>query len=793
MLKNYLKVALRTLLRQKITSFINITCLTIGITSCLLLLLWVQDEWSYDRYHEKGSRIFRVPFQLEVNNKIEQGASTPAPLAPALVNEFPWIQKAIKIDSYKETIKVQGKCFKEEVFFSDPEIFDLFTFPLVEGDRNTALKESHAILISEKIKNKYFGKENPLGKTIEFTNWKYDYTITGVFKDIPHNSHIRFDFLGIFTNKKKDTSPNWGAMNYYTYILVTENAPLNTFNEKMNQFVEKYMGKHMVDMYKFKYLLQPLTQIHLVSSPLGNDIASTTDLNTVYIISAIAFFILFIACLNYIHLATAKFSNRSKEAALRKVMGSSNLEIINQFLVESFLHASIAFLLSLFIAGIMLPFFNTLANKQLEFNAFNHWLIILGMSVIVIFVGLFSGIVPALFMMRFKPAPGLKGVYKTNPLISALRKFLVVFQFASAAIFFICTMIVSEQLIYMRTKNMGLNKENIINIALNKNEEARKKYEAIKHEFLQNSEIVSVCASAFTPGKPTWYNNYRYDGMPGNISPGINCMPVDYDFINTFQLKISDGRGFSKDFSTDAKNAFVVNKAAEKEFGFESAVGKNISISGDWKKGTIIGVVEDFNYNSLHGAVKPLVFYIDPPNFDFISVKLKPGWSISKTIEFLKRKWNQFLPGDTFVYSFLDDDYEHLYETEFRVKNIFISVAILEILLSCLGVYGLMAFNIEKRTKEIGIRKALGASVRELNVLLLKEYILWIIVANVFAWPIAYYVMRLWLQNFVYRVDISPRYFLFPGLSILIIALLTVIYKTVKTALASPIIALREE
>lgn len=791
MFKNYLKIAFRTLIRQKSTSFINIACLTIGISACLLLLLWVQDELSFDRFHEKANRIYRVFYRTEANNIIERCVSTPAPLAPALVNEFPWIQKAMKIDSYKETIKIQGKSFKEEIFLSDPEIFNIFTIPLVEGDRNTALKEPYTMLISESKKNKYFGKANPIGKNIELPNWNREYTIIGVFKDIPHNSHIRIDFLGSF-NKQKGGSPDWGIRNYYTYILIKEDAPLETFNEKMPQFVEKYMGKHLRDMYKFTYLLQPLTQIHLISSAMENDIAATMDVSTVYIVSAIAFFILFIACLNYIHLTTAKFSNRSKEAALRKILGASKRKLISQFLVESFLHTIIAFLLAVFIANAFLPLFISLSDKPLDINAFNNWPIIIGMLGIVIMVGLFSGIVPALFMLKFNLILALKGVYKSNPLISVLRKFLVVFQFAMAIIFFICTLIISDQLIYMSSKNMGLNKENVINIAINKNEEAIKKYKVLKHEFLQNPDVVRVSVSGFTPGNTTWNMNYWIDGMLVNASPMIACIPVDYDFIDTFQLKIAAGRGFSENFPTDAENAFIINKAAEKAIGYESAVGKNFSLAGGWKKGPIIGVVDNFNYNSLHGEVKPLALYIDPPTFDFFSIRIQPG-RIPKTIEYLKRKWAEFLPGETFEYSFIDEDYEHLYKTEFRTKKIFISVAILEILLSCLGIFGLITYSAEKRTKEIGIRKVLGASVRELNILLLKEFILWILAANVLAWPIAWYAMRQWLQNFAYRIEISPLHFLLAGLIVFIIAVLTIIYKTVKTASADPVEALKEE
>lgn len=792
MFRNYLKVALRSLLKYKGHSFINIAGLSIGMAACLLLFLWIQDELSYDRYHEYADRIFRVVSQYEYNGEVNHSASIPAPIAPALIDDFPWIQKAIRFARNRFLIKCGDTIFNEEVFFTDPDIFDVFTFPLVMGNPDTALKNPSTILISEEMRNKYFGDENPLGKTIRVGE-EYDYKITGVFKNIPGNSHFRFHFLSSVLNYGREHLSKWGVLNYFTYILIKKDFPrvIDTFHEKMPQFVEKYRGKDVIEMYKLTYLLQPLTSIHLHSS-IGNDFESNRDIDTVYFFSAIALLILLIACLNYINLATARFTTRCREAGLRKVLGATQGQLVGRFLGESFLLTSAALPPGVLLAEAFLPLFNSLIGKELVFHYFSNVYLLSGLIGIFFCVGFVSGIVPALFTSTFQPTAVLKGMFRTGGFIPILRRSLVVFQFSISIVFIICTLIISNQLHYMRTKNPGFNKNYVVNIKTNLNEEALLKYETIKYEFSQHPNVTAVSASSFFPGRPRWNNNYWLDGASPNEYGFIGCISADYDFIDTFQLNLIEGRGFSKGFPTDTDSAFIINEAAVKEFGWKSAIGQNLKVSADWKKGTVIGVVQDFHFNSLHKKIQPVVLYIDPASFDYFSVRINPG-NVSQTLDFLKTKWEALVHDEPFVFSFLDEDIGNLYKAEAKLGTLFIVVSSLAVFVACLGLFGLAAFTTEQRTKEIGIRKVFGASVGKIVLLLSKEFTRWVLISNIIAWPIAWYAMNQWIQNFEYRITILPWTFLLSGLLTFVIALMTVSFKSVRAASSNPVEALRYE
>jgi len=792
MFKNYLKVAFRKLLRHKGYSTINIVCLAVGLAACLLLFLWVQDELSYDRYHEHAERIYRVISQEEADGRVDHSAGTPIALAPALLNEFPWIQKAVRFGKFNLTIRYREKIFEETVFTVDPGVQDIFTIPLVQGDPKTAFNSQGTILISEKMKKKYFGEENPMGKTLNLYE-EYDFTVTGVFKNLPRNSHFRFDFLLPKLKYRADHVKNWGVANYRTYILTSDNSAgsLETFYKKLPQFVEKYRGKEIADKYKITYFLQPLTDIRLGSGIRGN-FEPGEDVRTLYILSAVALFLLLVACLNYINLATARFVTRARESGLRRVLGATRSQLIRQSLGESFLTALVALPVAILTAELFLPFFNSLSGKTLAFHYFNNLFLLVVLAGIILFVGLISGIIPVLFIIRFRPTDSLKGVVRASSVISFLRRILVVFQFSMSIIFIVCTLLASGQLRYTQRKDLGLNKENVIQVHLGRDREARLKYKTLKNEFSKHPDVKTAGASGFMPGRPAWNNNYWIDGMAKTETRMIGGIPVDYDFIDTFGLTLIEGRGFSKDFSTDAERAFIINEAAREEFGWQSAVGKTIQVSVGWRTGTIIGVVKDFHYDSLHGEVKPVVLYIDPENFQYISVRITPH-NIQRTIDFLKNTWEKSVHGQPFVYSFLDEDYDRLYKPEERMLKILLAVTLLELVIACLGLLGLAAFTTEQRTREIGIRKVLGASVFGIVRLLSKNFARWVLVSNVIAWPIAWYAMHRWLQNFAFRIDISPWPFLWAGLLALAVALLTVGYNAFRAASADPVKTLKYE
>jgi putative ABC transport system permease protein len=786
MFRNYLKIAFRVLRRYKAYSFINIIGLAIGMATCLLLFLWVQNELSYDRYHEKAERIYRAFLQWETEGQVDRFARTPAPLGPALVNEFPDVEKAVRFGMNRFLISYENKRFYEDVFFADPEVFDVFTFPLIKGDPKAVLREPHSIIISEEIKDKYFGEEDPIGKIINLDEFR-DFKITGVFKIIPPNSHFRFNFLGCFRDYAARHFDQWGMSNYWTYVLTSKNFNQDKFKEKLPDFVEKYRGKEVRYKYKVTYPLQSLTSIHL-HSDLRGEIEPNSDIETIYIFSAVAFFILLIACLNYINLSTARYASRAREVGLRKVVGASRRQLINQFLGESLLLSFVGLLLAVALAELFLPLFNSLSGKRLTIDYLGNFILLPGLVIIVLFVGLTAGSLPAFYLSALQPVKALKGMLKAGSRVSWLRRSLVVSQFAISIIFIFCTITISNQLSYIRNKKLGFNKEHLVNIPIY-DKDALQRYGTIKNEFLKNPRISGVSASSYFPGKVSGYQNYWYEGMSDRENPMISWIPVDHDFLPTFGIELVSGRNFSRDFPSDVKGAYILNESAVKEIGWDSPLGKQFKII---EKGTVVGVVKDFHFKSLHQEIEPLVLYLCPEYFEYFSVRISPE-AIPQTLAFLKDKWQELVPNQLFQYSFLDEDFDNLYKAEMRLEKIFGIVTSLAIFIACLGLFGLAAFSAEQRTKEIGVRKVLGASVTGIIILLSREFTRWVLVANIIAWPLAYYAMSRWLQNFAYRISVGFWVFLLAAALAFMIALLTVSYQAIKAAIASPVESLRYE
>jgi len=784
--KNF-KIAFRNTMKYRGHSFINIIGLSVGMAACMLLFLWVQDELSYDRYHKNAERIYRVIYQWEKNGQVNRFAVTPAPLGPALVDEFPEIQKAVRFGTNKFIVRYKKKIFQENIFWTDPEIFDVFTFRLYKGDPQVALKEPYSILISEEISNKYFGEENPIGKIINLSK-KGDYRITGVFKNIPSNSHFRFDFLGPFSDYEGKDFDQWGISNYYTYILVSSDFKPGKFREKLHQFIEKYKGKS-ASFYKTTFMLQPLTRIHL-HSDLRGEIQPNGDIGNIYIFTIIAFFILVIACLNYINLSTARNINRAKEVGIRKALGATLPQLLNQFLMESFLLAFIIIPFAVILTELFLPIFNSLSNKHLVIHYFNNFFFLGGLAVIILFVGFVPGILPAFFISILHPVNALKGEFKTGSKVPLLKKSLVISQFSLSIIFIISAVFISNQLNYMRNRNLGIDNKNIVNIPIY-SKEALKKYEMLKDEFLKHPSVKAVCASSFFLGKNNNNINYWREGASPDQQRMINCINVDHDFIKTFSINCVKGRNFSKQFPSDLDNSYIVNESAIKEWGWQSPIGKQLSI-GNRKRGTVIGVVEDFHFKSLHQEIEPMVLYINPDWFSYFSVKIAPQ-NISETLNFLKTKWQEIFPEQSFQYSFMDNEIQDLYSFEAKLAKIFIIVTLLSIFISCLGLFGLAAFTIEQRIKEISIRKVLGSSVLGIWLLLSKEFSKWVLMANIIAWPIAWFAINQWLQNFAYRIGFGIWIFLLAGLIALVVSMLTISVKSVRAAMANPVKGLRFE
>ena len=783
-----MKVALRNLLKHKGHSFINIFGLSLGMSCCLLLFLWVQEELSYDRYHEKASRIFRVVNQYEVDGQVKRSAASSAPLAPALLADFPEVEKAVRLGTNGFLVSCKDKYFIEQIFFADPEFFEIFNFPIVQGNQKTALKEPDAILISETMKNKYFGEEEPLGKIL-ILDEKKTFQVTGVFKDIPPNSHFRFDFLGNFAGYASKDLTNWGVSNYYTYILVKETSSFAGLKEKLPLFIEKYRGKAAVEKYKTKYLLQPLTTIHLHSN-LKNEIEPNSDVGTVYSFSAVALFVLFIACINYINLTTAMYMKREKEIGLRKIFGALRPQLLYEFLLEALFFSLIALVLALILTKLFLPFFNSISGKSLIIDILDNLLLFPVIFGIFLTVGGISGLFPAVFLSSRPPVNTLKGTFNTIGRASFYRRFLVVFQFAISIVFIIATLIIIKQSRYITAKNLGFTKDNMICIPIH-TKTVQEKYQTIKSEFLRLANVRAASASTFLPEKNYWYVNYWREGINTDENPMIHCLNVDEDFIRTFEIKILKGRSFSERFPADRESTYILNESAVKEFGWESPPGKKFKL-GSGKVGTVIGIIQDFYFRSLYHEIKPAVLYFSPQWFAYFSVRISP-YAIPGTLNLLKKKWQEILPGEPFSYSFLDDDIDNLYKTEWRLGKIFTVVAILAIIIACLGLLGLAVFSTGQRTKEIGIHKVHGASVGRIVLLLSREFTGCVLLANIIAWPIAWYTMNKWLKNFAYRTDMSIGLFFMSGAIVLIIALLTIGYKTMAAASANPVNTLRYE
>lgn len=789
MLKYYLKTAFRNLAASKGQSLINIIGLSVGLTACLLLALWIQDELSYDRHHRKWDRIYRVCRQDESNGRVKQRAQTPAPLAPALLHEFPWIKKAVRFVKSERLLECREQKSYEKIFFTDSNALEVFDFPLVMGDKNTALKEPRSILISEEMKTKYFGDENPLGETI-ILNDKYSFTITGIFKKIPGNSHFRFDFLGSFFQGQPRYATQWGARNYYTYVLTNASPPLDTFERQLPVFIEKYEGKDILEMYQVKYFFQPLHRIHL-HSHLRGEIEPNTKKSTIVIFTAIGLFLLLLACLNYINIATSRFIKRTREIGLRKVLGATRGQLFVQLLTESFVNTFISMLPAVYMVKLFVPLLNSLSGKTLGFHIVGSPVLLMITAGLFLSTGFISGVVPGLIISSYQPVVSLKGLFKAGSKFSGLRQAQVVLQFAVTIALVICTLIIYRQLHYTRSKDMGINIDNIVNVALDHSQEALLKTDTIKYEFSRHPNISAVSASAFFPGWPRWNMNYWIDGMASDDYRMISCIPVDYDFFKTFETSFVEGREFWRDFSTDDEQAFIVNRAAVKEFGWEAGVGQRLNI-GNWRKGTIVGVVENFHYDSLYTGINPVVFYISPDAYEYVHVRVLSA-NVAQTIEFLETKWRELVPGHSFSYSFLDEDYRRLYVREIRLSKILAFFVGVNIFIACLGLFGLAAFTVEQRTREIGIRKVYGATVQSIVILLSKEFSKWVLLGNVIAWPVAYYFMKGWLRDFAHRVDITPLPFVATGLFALLLAMMVIGFKTVKASVADPVESLRYE
>jgi len=806
MFRNYFKIAFRNLKKYKGYSFINIAGLAIGIACCLLILLLVRDELSFDRFHEYKNQIYRVivqqPGQFYMGTDFL--AVTPAPLAAALKEEFPEVIQATRIDQSNNVImSTKNKRFYEDGFlWADDHFFEVFTFPFLRGDQSKALSEPYSVVISERMAHKYFGDEDPMGKIVALSN-RYDFIVTGIMKDIPQNSHLQFDFLAPLMTLKsirgqEDYLERWGNYSYYTYILLPEGYSPKGLEKKFPAFVEKYMGERLRRMRQqdptrqtSRFFLQPLKHIHLYSH-INFEISPNSDIKQIYLLSALALVLLLIACINYMNLATARSAIRAKEVGMRKVIGAQRRQLIRQFIGESVFFSFIAILLAAILVELLLPVFNSLIGKSIRLHFFHDWEFFFALICVALAVGIISGSYPAFFLSSFQPVSVLKGSLKAEVRGSILRRMLVVFQFAASIVLVISTIIIYSQIEYIRNRKLGFSREQVVVLPV-KDRELRENHEPFKHELLQNPAVLGCTASTWLPNNiRTNVGDTIWEGMEERADLQVYFLEADHDFIDLFEIELVEGRNFSREFSTDSQ-AYIVNEAARKIFGWEKALGKRFGFRREVVgTGPVIGVVKDFHFLSLHQEIQPLIIHLTDNWMSYLSVKINTQ-NIPQTVEFLKEIWKKFSPNHPFEYFFLDDDFEKMYRSEMRLGKIFASFTVLAVFIACLGLFGLASFTSEQRTKEIGVRKVLGASVSNIVVLLSKEFSKWLLIASLVAWPVAYYAVSQWLQSFAYRISIGIWIFLLSTVLALFVAMATVSFKAVRAAIANPVDALRYE
>ncbi|MES3017786.1 MAG: ABC transporter permease [Bacteroidota bacterium] len=804
MLRNYIKIAWRNLIRNKATSFLNIFGLAIGITTCLVIMLYVYNELSYDRYNEKADQIVRVVFRGVIGGGEMKEANVMAPVARTLKSDFPEVISATRIQSGGSPLISYGeKTFKEtDLAFADSNFFEVFTVPLIKGDPATALKNPNSIVVSKETAEKYFGDQDPLGKVLNFKSWTSSYKITGVYDKIPSQSHFHFNMIGSLVTNPDERNDSWMTSGYFTYLVLPRGYDYKELEAKLPAVIDKYAAPQInkafgmnIEEFRKKgnqigLYLQPITDIHL-RSDLNGDLASHGDISYIYIFSAIALFMLLIACINFMNLSTASASKRSREVGIRKVMGSLRSDVIRQFLVESLLITTLALLIGLGFLYLVLPVFNEIAASDLSLTVFvNIWTIPI-LLVFVMIVGGIAGSYPAFFLSSFKPVAVLKGAVSTVKSSGlSLRSSLVVFQFFISVVLIISTLVVHNQLSYIQNKKLGYDKEQLL--VVENTWQLRNGTEAFKNELLKDPRVQSISNTGFLPAGNTNFNNFSVY-PEGKVNQYVKTPKheIDYEYLKTMGIELSKGRNFSPDFKTDS-SAAIINETAARALGWPNdAVGHKVvgmvDNEGTMMTYNIIGVVKDFHFKPLHESITPMIMMLGGGGNLIVKFKADDA---SGLIALAKSKWTSEEP---FVYSFIDERYNKTYQAEQRVGNVLNIFAGLTIFVACLGLFGLATFTAQQRIKEIGIRKVLGASVIGITGMLSKDFIKLVLIAIVLAAPVAWYITSRWLEDFAYRVDLSWSTFIVSGLSAVIIAVITVSFQAIKASLTNPVKSLRSE
>ncbi|MCH8959912.1 MAG: ABC transporter permease [Bacteroidetes bacterium] len=796
MLANYLKIALRNLRRHPAYTFINVTGLAVGMACCLLILLFVRDELSYDRHHDNADRIYRIVsdwgnFSLP---------STNPPVINRLGPDFPEVTIAL-LRSFDAQVRYEDLNFHEErLYFANPEVFEVFDIPVVRGNPETMLAEPGKVALTEETARKYFGNDDPVGKMLNINN-QFEAEVVGIVEAMPEHSHFHFDFLVPWATLDVmmdfSNSMSWGNNSYYTYLMFPEGYAPETLEAQFPAFIERHAGDNWNGA---ELSLQALTDIHLHSHH-NMELEANSNVAYIYIFSIIAVFILLVACINFMNLATARSAERAKEVGVRKVVGARRGQLVQQFLAESILLAGLALVLAMILTAAALPAFRALSGKGLTLSVLDDGFTLLAFFGIALLVGILSGSYPAFVLSSFRPVAVLKSGYQGRGRGAFLRKGLVVFQFAISICLIVGTMVVYTQLSYLREASLGFDKEQVVVVPLQRGTDTGL-YPTFKDALLQRPDVLNVTiASEGLPSELLNGNGTRLAGVrpdDPDASVATRTVSIGHDFFETLGVGMQAGRSFSLDFPADS-GAFILNATAaqllqetfpEQIATVEEAVGQTLRLGN--RTGPLVGIAEDFNLSSLHEGIEPIIFFFNPNWYDHYLMRIQPG-NFTTTIDALGETWAQFYPDWPFEFHFADQGFDAQYRAEESLGQIFTTFAILAIVIACLGLFGLASFTAQQRTKEIGVRKVLGASVGSLVVLLSKEFTILVLVAFVVAVPLAYVAMDRWLQDFAYRVEISWPIFLVAGLSALVIAWLTVSYQSIKSALTNPVESLRYE
>ncbi len=780
-----IKTGLRNIRRHKGYSALNIMGLTVGLAVCTLIFLWVQEELSYDRFHVNADRIFRLIEFEYLSNGEELAFSQQCPeLAAVLKSDFPEIEESTRFETMGDRlIRFGERQFYENDFaFADPQFLTMFTFPLKEGDPKTVLADPSSMVISERMAKKYFDRQDPIGKILHVDNQK-EYVITGILENVPSNSHLQFDFLVQFESIKHfgREVTGWGSYYLDTYVLLNANVDYREFDPKIKEIAAKYSDGSV--LYE---KLQPLSRIHLFSNAILTPQVDG-DIKYVVIFSLIAIFILLNACINFMNLTTARSGQRAREISMRKVVGARRQELVHQFFGESILMAFISLIFAVGLVYLLLPAFNQLSGKEMTFGIFRNAHVILGLLGITLSAGLIAGIYPSLFLSAFQPAAVLKSGRDSGQRGGGFRRVLVIFQFVMTTVLIVGTVGVYQQMNFLRNQNLGYDKEHVMCLRLPR--DLKSKIDLIETTLERNPSVLSTAAGSTVPGKRgALFTLENWDGKDSDDRIEMGLVNVDQGFLSTFKLEMAQGRFFSKDFQTDEAEAVVVNEAAVRAMGMEDPIGKSLFRG----QARIIGVVKDFNIRTLHHKVAPLMMVMNDRRLQHIFIKIV-GADIPATISSVEATWRSLAPDYPFEFQFLDESLEELYQADRRLGNIINAFAGLALFVACLGLFGLASFVAERRTKEIGIRKVMGASIPVIFYLLARDFIKWIVIANVIAAPLAAYAMIKYLNSYAYHTSLGPVLFLIPAVMILMVALLTVSWQALRAAAADPVRSLRHE